>query len=248
MVTRQERGSGLVVFDIDGTLTDTVALHQAAFLRALQSFDFPSLNSDWSSYRHHTDSGIFADAWQAAGRQGPGPADQLDFSARLDHEFRQLQPMQAIREIPGAAAFVALLRDKGWSVGFATGGLRALARLKLEHAGISFDEDTLVTASEHLTREEIVGATIVAMANDHAGSPGTPVSVGDGLWDLATAQNLGLGFLGVGTGSKAQLLTERGATVVADFADQSRALELIVAMAGRAGLPASGAIDAPVVP
>ncbi|HHC30077.1 MAG TPA: HAD family hydrolase, partial [Rhodobacterales bacterium] len=32
--------TGIVVFDIDGTLTDSVGPHQEAFLEAMESFDF----------------------------------------------------------------------------------------------------------------------------------------------------------------------------------------------------------------
>lgn len=40
-------GSRIAVFDIDGTLTDSVALHQVAFLEAVASFVFPHLDTDW---------------------------------------------------------------------------------------------------------------------------------------------------------------------------------------------------------
>lgn len=43
------------------------------------------------------------------------------------------------------------------------------------------------------------------------------ISVGDGLWDLKTAQNLQLAFIGIGEGPKAGLLTDLGAEVFADF-------------------------------
>lgn len=38
-----------------------------------------------------------------------------------------------------------------------------------------------------------------------------------GLWDLKTARNLGLQFLGIGFGKKAEQLREAGATVHKDF-------------------------------
>lgn len=229
-LVRCEEYPGLVVFDIDGTLTDTVALHQAAFLVAMQSFDFPSLNQDWSSYRHHTDSGIFAEAWEKAGRGKPSAVDWLAFSARLELAFERAQSTHSIREIPGAAAFIALLQNAGWRVGYATGGTRALSLIKLRRAGISFDESCLVTASEHITRDEIVGSAIAAATGDSAELPGLPVSIGDGPWDLTTARNLGLRFLGVGRGLKARILTECGATVVPDFSEPARALEIMVTM------------------
>jgi phosphoglycolate phosphatase-like HAD superfamily hydrolase len=49
-----------------------------------------------------------------------------------------------------------------------------------------------VTASDHLSRVEIVAAAV-----DRAGH-GRAVSVGDGLWDAEAAAALGLPFVGIG--------------------------------------------------
>jgi hypothetical protein len=89
-----------------------------------------------------------------------------------------------------------------------------------------------VTASEQLTREEIVSAAISAAAADHPSLPGTPIALGDGLWDLLTAEHLGLRFLGIGIGPKAQNLIERGATVLPNFIAPSDALRILAAMTG----------------
>jgi phosphoglycolate phosphatase-like HAD superfamily hydrolase len=46
------------------------------------------------------------------------------------------------------------------------------------------------------------------------------VSVGDGLWDVRAARNLGFSFLGVGRGADAELLRAAGAShVLEDFTD-----------------------------
>jgi phosphoglycolate phosphatase-like HAD superfamily hydrolase len=222
--------SGLVVFDIDGTLTDTVMLHQAALLATIQSSGFPELTTDWSGYRHHTDSAISVEAWERVGWGEPGEVDRQSFCARFEREFERLRTTCPIQAVPGTVTFVGLLRDAGWSVTFATGGLREPSRIKLREAGITFNEGLLVTASDYLTRDEIVSAAIRSAKASGAHKASTPISVGDGLWDLLTAKKLGLGFLGVGTGPKAQLLIERGAMVLSDFTDPVRALQIMSAM------------------
>ncbi|MBY4726486.1 MULTISPECIES: hypothetical protein [Burkholderia] len=35
--------------DIDGTLTDSVAMHQSAFLAALLALNLPAVDTDWGS-------------------------------------------------------------------------------------------------------------------------------------------------------------------------------------------------------
>lgn len=141
----------------------------------------------------------------------------------MESEFEEASRGQIIAEIAGAAAFVEHLRDEGWAVAFATGGLRKMSRRKLSAIGIKFGDDLLVTASEYVTREELVTQAIEAARLHYAFTPGRVVSIGDGIWDLKTAAALGLHFLGVGTGPKGEILARAGATVVSDFRDKAAA-------------------------
>lgn len=207
---------GIVVFDIDGTLTDSVAQHQSAFETALRTFCFPSLRTDWGNYTHHTDSAIFEQAWEEAQYEGRADLSELEFQYRraLEHEIT----ISPFTEIKGASAFLQWLKEHSWSVVFATGSLRFGAVKKLEAVGVDAEKVDLITASEFRTREEIVQKAI------HLGSKKIPgghadslISIGDGLWDLKTANNLNLPFIGIGRDVKAKLLTDLGAPVFEDF-------------------------------
>jgi phosphoglycolate phosphatase-like HAD superfamily hydrolase len=214
-----EHGRKLAVLDIDGTLTDSIALHQTAFLSAIESFNFPNLDRNWSGYKHHTDTAIFEEAWFKAYGEAVTAEDRSIFHERLEAEFETAHVGVEVQEIRGATGFVQALRDRGWTVVFATGGLRRLSRSKLKSVGIPFSEEVLITASEHTTRHELVSHAIKA-ASAQSGSVLTAiVSVGDGLWDMQTAADLGVPFLGVGIGAKADDLQRRGAVVVPDFGD-----------------------------
>lgn len=159
----------------------------------------------------------------------PAESQRCQFEERFDRAFTALLPSYPIREVAGAAGFVALLRRVGWRVAFATGGLRDASRTKLRTVGIPFTEPLLVTASEYPSREEIVSAAVRAAAPEGPGA--VPVSVGDGLWDLLTAEALGLCFLGVGTGTKAQLLADRRVTVLRDLSDPKHCLGVMSTLA-----------------
>lgn len=85
-----------------------------------------------------------------------------------------------------------------WVACFATGSFRYGALRKLDALTSPTDLDLLVTASEHQTREEIVSASIERARQKHSMSEVDRVlAIGDGLWDLLTARNLGLEFLGI---------------------------------------------------
>lgn len=49
----------LAIFDIDGTLTDSIDIHQAAFRGALELVGVTEYDGNWGNYKHHTDSYIF---------------------------------------------------------------------------------------------------------------------------------------------------------------------------------------------
>ena len=52
----------LVMFDIDGTLTQTCAVDAACYVEAVMEVTgLRAISTDWASYRHTTDSGILDD-------------------------------------------------------------------------------------------------------------------------------------------------------------------------------------------
>lgn len=218
--------TAIAVFDIDGTLTDSIPQHQEAFEAALLSFGFPALRTDWGAYRHHTDSGIFAEAWAEAGLAGA--PDLAGLEARFAPRFAAAVARRPITEITGAAALLRALEGSRWAVAFATGSLAGAARSKLAAVGHAPAPGELVTASEHASREAIVAQAIENARRRHGIGAAMPVvSVGDGVWDAKTAQNLGIAFFGVGTGERAASLQAAApkAQIVKDLAGGLAALE-----------------------
>ncbi|RBL85032.1 hypothetical protein DDE05_19885 [Streptomyces cavourensis] len=113
-------------------------------------------------------------------------------------------PAAPIQPIPGAADFVHGLADSAWAVVFATGGVRAVSGVKLQAAGIPFSDAALFTASEEPARDALVARAIAHARRAHPQTRnGVVVSMGDGLWDLQVARQLGLRFLGVGSTAQA---------------------------------------------
>lgn len=220
----------ILVLDIDGTLTDTVALHQRAFLGAMQALALPSLDTDWGGYPHHTDTGILRHALARHGLAAPSAAMQARFEQDLAERLRAGMAAAPIREIPGAAAFTRWLDGSDWAVVYATGGVRAVSGLKLDAAGIAYPPDALFTASEEPARDALVARAVAHARQVHPhASDGLALSMGDGRWDLEVAARLGLRFLGVGATAQARLLTERGATVLPDLTGAPAALTRLAA-------------------
>ncbi|HSP34965.1 MAG TPA: HAD family hydrolase, partial [Thermoanaerobaculia bacterium] len=101
-----------------------------------------------------------------------------------------------------------------WNVVLCTGAWSASARLKLSRAGFP-NGLAIASCDEAESREAIVTNGIALMPRaTHL------VVFGDAIWDVRTARNLGLRFVGVGERSGAE-------TWIRDYTDADAVLSLI---------------------
>lgn len=210
-------GPGLVVFDIDGTLTRSIAIDDLCYLQAVSDiFGITGIEPDWSGYEHSTDPGIVAEIVRLRLGWSPGAADLAAFRARfvtLIRERLEADPGLSPPVPAAATATAAIGADGAWRVAIATGGFGDSARAKLLAAGLApLAAWPFASSDDGLARE-----TIIAVARSRAGQidPTAPtVYVGDGVWDYRAATRLGMHFIGVATGARAAALRAAGATTV----------------------------------
>jgi len=222
--------SRLVVFDIDGTLTDTNDVDDECFRRAVADiFALAYASVDWSNAPHITDSALARWLCQTNCRRDASDAELAGLTSHFVDLLRQelARAPASFSAIPGARGLFAELRAAGWSVALATGGWLPSATLKLRAAGLLEPEIVLASASDALTRPEILMLACQRAAARYGQDFERVVSVGDAPWDVRTAAALGHAFVGVGR--RAVALREAGARIVlSDFSDRGavhRALE-----------------------
>jgi phosphoglycolate phosphatase-like HAD superfamily hydrolase len=220
----------LIVFDIDGTLLQSIATHHLAMTEAMDASDLIHKDPQWANYAHHTDSGVYYEAYEKSFGKPPSAAECLDFEALFNACYERLRVADTDVEIPGAGALLRRLEASGeWLVAFATGSYRGPAEHKLQRLGVASRSCVLATASEFRTRQEIVADAIRRRLAGFKPLPrGRTISVGDGPWDARTAADLGLPFIGIGEGEQASRLVELGArAVLPDFVDVARFMSAI---------------------
>jgi len=201
----------LIVFDIDGTLTDSVTQHIKAFKKTLLEMGVSEINDDFKTFKHHTDSFISKSIFESNTSKEFSKVEFDVFENGLTDKLLG----QTINEITGAKHLIDKLKNSAdFGFCFATGSLRKPAEYKLNTVGIPFEDWQLVTSDSIYDREGIVSKAI-ENASKYYNTPkfGRIISVGDGLWDLLTAKNLELEFIGVGLINE-KILTENGAEVV----------------------------------
>lgn len=212
----------LAIFDIDGTLVESVRVDSDCFVRAFEAaFSIRRIDTAWERYDHATDSSITRTILRRHFGREPYDAEL----ARVRTAFLRLlvgaHADNPFREVPGAGSALRRLRaEAGWQVAVGSGSWRATGLFKLQSAGVECDPSLAAFSDDALTREQIV-QTVRRRAEEHYGYPATRVAyVGDAVWDVRTCRNLGVPFVGVGRRRHAETLRAAGAaTVVPDYSD-----------------------------
>ena len=196
-----------LIFDLDGTLVDTVYAHVIAWQRAFEEASLPI--DGWQIHRRiGMSGGLFA---RAAGREVGRPLEP-DEVERLQHRhgelFRELLPDR--RPLPGARELLAGLRALGVPHGIATSGRRPEIDRSLE--ALEVPAETAVVERGEVARAKPEPDLFLECAARIGVAPDECYVVGDAVWDLLAARRarmLSVGLLSGGYGEDE--LTRAGA-------------------------------------
>jgi len=215
----------VAIFDIDGTLTDTMAVDMECFVRALREELGVEPPAHWHTLDDVTDSTIVAEACRVAGKSPPDPRSEAKMANRVGELLSEIAAVEPSRflPIPGAAFILEELKHRDWGVGMATGAWRPSARIKLKTAALPVAGVPLVTSSDFPARTAIISESVRRAGGDP--SADTVVYFGDGVWDGRAAEQVGCHFVGIGSGDRGERLAAAGARYVTpDFTAQDALL------------------------
>ena len=228
----------LAVFDVDGTLTDTNDVDDECFRCAVaETLAVSPASIDWTDAPHITDSALARWLCQSCCGREVTELELTSLVARFVDLLRQQADSEPKRFLPirGARGLLDAVRGAGWRVALATGGWLPSARLKLQAAGLHEPDLIIASASDALTRAQIVQVACGRAAEQEGRRLERVTLVGDAPWDVRTAAELGYGFVGVGR--RAAAMREAGASILlSDFSDHDalvNALELASIPAAR---------------
>jgi phosphoglycolate phosphatase-like HAD superfamily hydrolase len=213
----------LAIFDLDGTLMDTVNVDAVCFAQAITDVTgVQHIDLDWSTYGYSTDSGLISEIFRERIGRLPSHAElirvQWHFVARLTAAF--VAKPQICYPLPGAIESLKTLQmDPNWGIALATDGWAMSARLKLRRAKLPLQDIPSAFADDDVNRAAILRQAISrAEEAYHQDSFDHIVYVGDGIWDFQAARQLDIGFLGLDRGQSGARLREAGAThLISDF-------------------------------
>jgi HAD superfamily hydrolase (TIGR01549 family) len=194
----ETRSQPAFLFDLDGTLIDSVYQHVVAWREALEG-----VGINLSVWKIHRRIGMSGGLFVAALVRELDTQLDRETIARLPslHADAYIRHFDSVRPLPGATELLATLSENGVPWAIATSGAGRYAQLALELLGLG-EQTPLITRDQvryakpdpdlFLTAAERIGVDIRES-----------IVVGDSVWDLLAARrarSLGIGVLSGGYG------------------------------------------------
>ena len=213
----------LVMFDMDGTLTDSFAFDHNCYVLAIErALNLTGVVAEWESYPHTSSSCCLEEIVRRHRGHAPTEAESRAVQACLIEHMTDLhrQHGRCTAEIPGAAACLQALQDAGHAIAIASGDWESTARHKLTTARIPHAAIPAAFCDVSHVRIEIMRTALARAAARHGGAKfDRIVYVGDAAWDVRACRELGWPLVGVGHGTHASKLRALGTShVIPDYA------------------------------
>jgi HAD superfamily hydrolase (TIGR01509 family) len=186
------------LFDLDGTLIDSVYQNVIAWRYALARLDI-----DLSVWRIHRRIGMSGGLFVSALLRETGrslSADDIEL-LQQDHAEQYLAQVESVQPLPGARELLGTLTTYGVPWAIATSGRRALAEKAL--AMLDLPDDAPMVTRDMVRHAKPDPDLFLAAAALIGVDPRQAWVVGDSVWDLLAARRagaLGVGLLSGGYG------------------------------------------------
>ena len=223
----------LVIFDVDGTLTNTQQIDQKTFSTVYKTlFDFDTDDIDWTDCPDYSDTGIAHFLFQMNFGRPAGPFELRRIKSRLIDAFLNAyeQEPNQFDEVQGASAFIEeLSKNNEVKIAIATGCWEDSALFKLNVAGIDYEEIPLAHSDHAVSRIDIIQKAIdLSKQQYNTTSFSDILYFGDGEWDYKATKELNIPLIGIGANNSGKLNELGVEHIFSNYLDQARILELLV--------------------
>ena len=189
------------LFDIDGTLLRSQdGVHYNAFFSSVKNVMDHDLVLDGVVLHGNTDPGILRDAFRLAKLHDSEWQPMLeDVLEGMRSGVISQRDALKVNVMPGVAAVLKHLQEKGAALGVATGNLETIGWLKIEVAGLRDWFSYGGFSDKYAARAEMIG-NAAKVARAIVGPDASVCVVGDTPFDISAAQANSLPTIAVATG------------------------------------------------
>jgi HAD superfamily hydrolase (TIGR01549 family) len=217
-----EPPSPALLFDLDGTLVDSVYQHVIAWRSALAD-----VGIDLAVWRIHRRIGMSGGLFVSALLRETGvdlDDAEIERVQRL-HAERYREQADTVRPLPGASELLARLTDREVPWAIATSGRRETAESAFASLGLTADAPIVTRDMVRFAKPD--PDLFLAAAGLLGVDPRHTMVVGDSVWDLLAARRAGALGIGVMSGGYGRDELERAGAyrVYADPADMAERLD-----------------------
>ena len=218
----------LVLFDIDGTILDSVQEDDRCFIQTFHDlYQIDLMNSDWNDFKHVTDAGLTQEIFEKW--LGRLPKKEEVDRVRLHFKNLLADVADQFMEIENSLSFIAFIADQPHiEVGFATGGWKETAELKCNAIGLNLNNFIFKSSNDHFNRATIIEKVIEVAKNKHNTDQFDSITYfGDGMWDFNTTKALNIDFIGVDYANNGKLRNVGVEKIIQNYAEKGDILNWI---------------------
>ena len=211
-----------LIFDLDGTLVDTVYAHVFAWQKTLAEAGMPL--EGWRIHRKiGMSGGLFTRAVARELGRDISSAEEAALLNRHGELFLELLPER--RPLPGAVKLISFLKSRKILFGVATSGRRPEINASLDVLGIG--DETVVIERGDVARAKPEPDLFLACQQRMDVDAADCYVIGDAVWDLLAARRAGMLSIGILSGGYGEdELSKAGAfRVYRDPAELHRSLD-----------------------
>ncbi|MCI0607500.1 MAG: HAD family phosphatase [Anaerolineae bacterium] len=184
-----------LIFDLDGTLIDTVYAHVFAWQRALDEANMAI--DGWRIHRRiGMSGGLFTRALARELGRDISTEEAEELRRRHGELFLELLPRR--RPLPGAVELISFLRSNSILFGIATSGRRPEINASLDVLGIG--NETVVVERGDVARAKPEPDLFLACQQRLGVGVDDCYVIGDAVWDLLAARRAGMLSIGLLSG------------------------------------------------
>lgn len=220
----------LVIFDIDGTLTNTKYIDDFCFVKTFRKlFNIDIEKLDWSTFTTITDTGLTKEVLLQYDKIFSD--EVLQKTQDTFHHYlltSQIENPELFKEVTGSSEFFHYLSQRSdIEVGIATGSWKKSGMIKLKAIGINAEDFPFSNSDRFITREEIVLDTIQQAKDFYQYNFQDITYFGDGIWDYKTCQNLKIPLIGIDYHNTEELAKAGVKNIFQDFNNYKDIMEVL---------------------